>query len=77
MTFSLDVFDWLRVEGFYITSNFIEERTVNPLELFKLLRFFFLSPETPGGVGSLRVSALKRFESFLLKAQVSQVADEC
>lgn len=41
MTFSLDVFDWLRVEGFYITSNFIEERTVNPLELFKLLRFFF------------------------------------
>lgn len=41
MTFSLDVFDWLRVEAFYITSNFIEERTVNPLELFKLLRFFF------------------------------------
>lgn len=40
MTFSLDVFDWLRVESFYITSNFIEERTVNPLELFKLLRFF-------------------------------------
>lgn len=45
MTFSLDVFDWLRVEGFYITSNFIEERTVNPLELFKLLRFFSILPQ--------------------------------
>lgn len=64
MTFSLDVFDWLRVEGFYITSNFIEERTVNPLELFKLLRFFFLFSWNAGRRGKLTCVCPQKVRKF-------------